>query len=134
MISKHNEWLRRAIVLPGLILFIALVVIFARSHIQSPLPSTVAERPIAAPARIDPRIEAAVDEMISKGVFRVDRSLRRAWISSDAWSGIDAQTKELVTRALAIYVSPANPMVTIYDAQSARELASYGPFQGFSAK
>lgn len=80
------------------------------------------------------KIRAAVDALISQGVVRVDVAQRFAWIAPAVWVGADARTKELTTRALAVYVSPQNPMVTVFDAQSARELASYGPFQGFAVK
>lgn len=75
-----------------------------------------------SPARSDPAAVSAIVDCLE------------VRIAPDAWAGTNAQTKELVTRALAIYVSPANPMVTLYDEQSASELASYGPFQGFSVK
>jgi hypothetical protein len=46
----------------------------------------------------------------------------------------DASWKENVTRNLAAYCNPKYPSIYILDAQSGRELASYGPFEGFKAK
>lgn len=110
----------------------ALLIVALRQLDRSKaLPISAAQS--TAPA-VDPRITSTIETMIRTGLLRVDADLRRAWIAPEAWYGVDAQTKELMTRAIAIHVSPSNPMVTLYDNQNAREIASYGPFQGFAAK
>jgi len=77
-----------------------------------------------------------VTKLQSKGLLRLDCSSPegRAWIDPLLWGMNDASWKENVTRNLAAYCNPKYPSIYILDAQSGRELASYGPFQGFKAK
>jgi hypothetical protein len=72
-----------------------------------------------------------IHEMQDSGLVRTDVDARKAWVSPAFWLSADAQGKENLTAALAMFVSPKNPMVTVYDMQSGKQIASYGPFQGF---
>jgi len=78
----------------------------------------------------------ALAKLQSKGLLRLDCSSSegRAWIDPLLWAMNDASWKENVTRNLAAYCNPRYPSIYILDAQSGRELASYGPFEGFKAK
>ena len=78
----------------------------------------------------------ALAKLQSKGLLRLDCSSPegRAWIDPLLWAMNDASWKENVTRNLAAYCNPKYPSIYILDAQSGRELASYGPFEGFKAK
>jgi hypothetical protein len=78
----------------------------------------------------------ALAKLQTDGLLRLDCSEpdARAWINPLLWATNDARWKENVTRNLAAYCHPDFPSIYILDAQSGRELASYGPFQGFKAK
>jgi hypothetical protein len=78
----------------------------------------------------------ALAKLQKEGLLRLDCSEpdARAWISPVIWGMNDARWKENVTRNLAAHCHPDFPSIYILDAQSGRELASYGPFQGFKAK
>ena len=78
----------------------------------------------------------ALTKLQSKGLLRLDcsRAEGRAWIDPVLWAMNDAGWKENVTRNLAAYCNPKYPSIYILDAQSGRELASYGPFEGFKAR
>jgi hypothetical protein len=72
-----------------------------------------------------------VPEMIQAGLLRVDRDARRTWIDPAYWICADAQDKENVTLAIAVYCHAANPTLELFDKQSRKQIASYGPFRGF---
>jgi hypothetical protein len=80
-----------------------------------------------------PKLAAAVEKLQKQGFLRVDCSEpeAKAWIASKVWKGWDAAEKEKVTKNLAAYCHPENPSIGIFDKQSARKLASYGPFERF---
>jgi hypothetical protein len=80
------------------------------------------------------KVKDAVEFLIQNGALRVDVDQRKAWIDPAVWESLDAQNKEKTTVVIAMFVSPKNPMVTLYDKQSSREVASYGPFQGLKVK
>lgn len=80
------------------------------------------------------KIKDAVDYLVKNGALRLDMDQRKAWIDPALWLSLNAENKEKTTVVIATFVSPQNPMVTLYDKQSARELASYGSFQGFRVK
>jgi hypothetical protein len=79
------------------------------------------------------RLTAGVDELVRKGLLRVDTEGRQAWVDPGAWFGVDAETKENLSKAIGFYCSAEYPSVDIFDKQSGRKIASYGPFQGFRA-
>jgi hypothetical protein len=69
--------------------------------------------------------------MISSGMCRwmpICSALGRS-----PWPGSkpDPYYNEQLTRALAAYVSPGNPVLTLDDNRNGRGIASYGPFQAF---
>jgi hypothetical protein len=104
----------------------------AQSGRDAMTPEPVSSRQhYSAPKMRSPEAERIVNKMKADGVLRIDPEMRKAWIDSLLWIAGDAQFKENMTVALAEYCSPGNPSITIYDKQSGRELASYGPFQGF---
>ena len=78
----------------------------------------------------------ALAKLQRNGLLRLDcsRPDGRAWINPLLWATNDANWKENVTRNLAAYCHPKYPSIYILDAQSGRELASYGPLEGFKAK
>jgi hypothetical protein len=75
-----------------------------------------------------------VSAMVKVGFLRVDTDLRKAWIASVAWESTDAIGKESLTFTIAVYCHASNPTLDLYDKQSGRKLASYGPFQGFKVE
>ena len=111
---------------------------FAQSKVAAGIDAVApTPKPKASPNPLtdDPKYkssEKVVKLMLKQGVLRrLEPQERKAWVDSITWVMLDAYNKEVVTRALAIYVSPAYPEIDVYDAQSARRIASYGPFQGF---
>lgn len=78
-----------------------------------------------------PKLAAAIEKLQKQGLLRVDCSEpeAKAWIASKVWKGWDAQEKEKVTKNLAAYCHPEHPSISIFDKQSARKLAGYGPLQ-----
>jgi len=80
-----------------------------------------------------PKLAAAIEKLQKQGLLRVDCSEpeAKAWIVAKVWKGWDAEEKENVTKNLAAYCHPEHPSIWIFDMQSARKLASYGPFQRF---
>jgi hypothetical protein len=78
----------------------------------------------------------ALAKLQRNGLLRLDcsRPDGRAWINPQLWATSDASWKENVTRNLAAYCHPKYPSIYILDLQSGRELASYGPLEGFKAK
>ena len=80
-----------------------------------------------------PKLAAAIEKLQRQGLLRVDCSEpeAKAWIAAKVWKGWDAEEKENVTKNLAAYCHPERPSIWIFDRQSARKLASYGPFQRF---
>jgi hypothetical protein len=144
--ARKQGWMILAIIgfcVVGVPLFIIAAVVSRR---PSPTPqrsraqieaSVEADMQKAAPSRPIAADSAACDAcsfLEKNGSLRLDRDLRKAWIDPLVWLQLDAQQKEQATLAIAICVSPANPMVTLYDSRSAREIASYGQFQGFVVK
>lgn len=121
-------WIAIFISTAGLLLYLASV------GQEKPAPPEQAAAIAATPNRASVEASQLVYLMIEQKILRVDSDQRQAWISPQAWLEFDARAKEGLALAVATYVSPGTPMVTIYDAQSARELASYGPFQGFEVK
>lgn len=71
-----------------------------------------------------------IPQMIAAGVLRVDKVAGKAWIAPLLWLQLDAQGKADCAAAIAIYCSAKNPVVEIYDAQSARKLANWGWAKG----
>ena len=80
-----------------------------------------------------PKLTAAVEKLQKQGFLLVDCSEpeAKAWIAAKVWKGWDAAEKENVTKNLAAYCHPESPSIGIFDKQSARKLASYGPFERF---
>jgi hypothetical protein len=80
-----------------------------------------------------PKLAAAIEKLQKQSLLRVDCSgpEAKAWIAAKVWKGWDAQEKENVTKNLAAYCHPEHPCIWIFDKQSARKLASYGPSQRF---
>ncbi|MGB8341564.1 MAG: hypothetical protein WCE51_08240 [Chthoniobacterales bacterium] len=85
----------------------------------------------AEPAICPPKVKSLIEQMEADGYLRVEAPSRAAYISPLVWLAFNAEYKQQVTYFIALYIDPSYPSVTLYDAQSARELASYGPFQGF---
>ena len=75
--------------------------------------------------------KALVSKLVERGVLRLDVDSRKGWIDPGFWALIDAETKEKMTMAIAIYCNPDYSVIDLYDKQTAKEVASYGPFQGF---
>jgi hypothetical protein len=101
------------------------------------LSMAIAVPAISANAATPKQIAIATEtcqEMEKQGALRVDRDARKAWVDPLLWIQMDAEQKELFTRMIATYASPEFPTITLYDKQSARELASYGQFQGFKVR
>ncbi len=82
-------------------------------------------------ARLELAAKATVALLLQKSELRIDLQSRKAWIDPTLWMTMDAFHKETITRMFALYCDSKYPSVTVYNKQSARELASYGPFQGF---
>jgi len=82
-----------------------------------------------------PKLSAAIAKLQSKGLLRVDciEPDAKAWIAAGPWKTWDAQEKENVTKNLAAYCHPQHPSILIFDKQSGRKLASYGPSGRFEA-
>src|SRR5262245_8633248 len=82
------------------------------------------------------KFENAVEKLQARGLLRLDcsRPDARAWISPSLWNTNDARWKENVTQNLAAYCHPKYPSIYILDAQSGRDLASFGPLEGFNVK
>jgi len=80
-----------------------------------------------------PKLPAAIEKLQRQGLLHVDCSEpeAKAWIAAKAWKAWGADEKENVTKNLAAYCHPEHPFIWIFDKQSARKLASFGPFQRF---
>ncbi len=80
-----------------------------------------------------PKLAAAIEKLQRQGLLRVDCSApeAKAWIAAKVWKGWDAAEKEDVTKNLAAYCHPEDPSIEIFDKQSVRKLAGYGPVQRF---
>jgi uncharacterized protein YaaW (UPF0174 family) len=71
-----------------------------------------------------------VPQMIQEGVLRVDKGACKAWISPMLWMQFDATGKADAAAAIAVYCSARDPVIEIYDSQSARRLARWGWARG----
>ena len=104
---------------------------FVNGGIQTKAASIPSQTPVnkAKP----PKLAAAIEKLQRQGLLRVDCSEpeAKAWIVPKVWKGWDAEEKENVTKNLAAYCHPEHPFIWIFEMQSARKLASYGPFQRF---
>jgi hypothetical protein len=80
-----------------------------------------------------PKLSAAIAKLQKRGLLRVDciEPDAKAWIAAGPWKRWDAQEKEKVTMNLAAYCHPQHPSIWIFDKQSGRKLASYGPVGRF---
>lgn len=66
-------------------------------------------------------------------LLRVERNQQKVYVDIMLWVGMDAQRKETFTRMMAIECADSDYYtVEIYDKQSARKLADFGPFRGFN--
>jgi hypothetical protein len=76
-------------------------------------------------------VKQYVELMMKKGgLQKLDCDSHKAWLDPLLWYAADAQLKENMTRMIGIYCGGSREL-EIYDAHSARKLASYGPWQGF---
>jgi hypothetical protein len=90
---------------------------------------TAAETAQRDQARAD--IAAKVQMMVDKGgITKIDTDMHRAWIDPLLWVKSDAQMKQQITEMLAIY---CGGRIDLYNAQSARQVASYRLGDGFKA-
>lgn len=80
-----------------------------------------------------PKLAAAIEKLQRQGLLRVDCSEpeAKAWIAAKVWKGWDTAEKQDVTKNLAAYCRPEEPSIEIFDYQSVRKLARYGPLQPF---
>ena len=80
-----------------------------------------------------PKLAAGIEKLQRQGFLRIDCSgpEAKAWIAARVWKGWDAAEKEDVTKNLAAYCRPEEPSIEIFDYQSVRKLARYGPLQPF---
>ena len=133
------------------LIFVGLAVLGAvvsppKPKVAAPATQRVASTPVAAakpPAPtatpFQPQLSNSQRELIQRmqneGVLRLDVQRKAAHIDPLFWMAIDAQQKENVTVLLATHGADQDETgyeaIDIYDKQSARKLASYGPFQGF---
>jgi hypothetical protein len=69
-----------------------------------------------------------VPSMIEAGSLRVDKATCKAWIDPIVWLRFDAEMKGKAAAAIAVYCSAHDPVIDLYDAQSARLIARWaGP-------
>jgi len=75
------------------------------------------------------KLSAAIAKLQKRGLLRLDciEPDAKAWIAAGPWKTWDSQEKENVTKNLAAYCHPQHPSIWIFDKQSGRKLASYGP-------
>ena len=99
---------------------------------KAPMNSVAADSPAMRSSDAEERetserlkVARLINKMTANGLLRIDAGARKAWIEPMAWTGIDAEMKEVVTASLASYCSLDHPSITIYDKQSGRELARY---------
>ena len=80
-----------------------------------------------------PKLAAAIEKLQKQGLLRLDCSEpeAKAWITARVWKEWDAAEKEEVIKNLAAHCHPENTCIGIFDKQSARKLATYGPLQRF---
>jgi hypothetical protein len=71
-----------------------------------------------------------VPQMISAGALRIDKPACKAWIEPSIWARADAEMKGNLAAAIAVYCSPRDPVIEIYDLQSARKIARWGWAKG----
>ena len=105
---------------------------------QKPNKTAAVSTPMARTTLDTPKVSFtdALAKLQRNGLLRLNcsRPDGRAWINPLLWATNDASWKENVTRNLAAYCHPKYPSIYILDAESGRELASYGPVEGFKAK
>lgn len=79
--------------------------------------------------------KALISRLLGKGYLVVEPEQRSASVDPIFWASIDAKAKKNLTISLANYCADENGTgyaeVDVYDKQSAKKIASYGPFQGF---
>lgn len=80
-----------------------------------------------------PKLAAAIEKLQRQGLLRVDCSPpeAKALIAANVWKGWDTAEKENVAKNLAAYCRPEEPSIEIFDKQSVRKIASYGPLGRF---
>ena len=104
---------------------------FNHGGVKTTAAAILRQRPVN---KMEPaKLAAAIQKLQRQSLLRVDCSEpeAKAWIAAKVWKGWDTQEKEKVTKNLAAHCHPENPSIWIFDKQSARKLASYGPFQRF---
>jgi hypothetical protein len=84
-----------------------------------------------SPPDLVARANEVIPQVIASGALRVDKPGCKAWISPMLWLQMDARTKENTAAAIAIYCSAHDPVIEIYDAQSAKRIARWGWAKGF---
>ncbi len=112
----------------GAVLLIAII----SSNSSSPMPKPKSEAELAAARK---RGEL-VQELIIKGLVKsIECERGRVQVNPMHWATIDADTKETFTELFAGHCndSHGNMSISVTDAQSGRELATFGAF-GYSVR
>jgi hypothetical protein len=100
----------------------------------SAVDAAAAEKEAAAKAALIATLDQQIQKLVQSGaVTRIQRDGGDVYLNELAWAGLKIDAKENVIRLFSRYreAKTGLPQVTIHGDRSGRELASWGPFQGF---
>lgn len=73
----------------------------------------------------------SVRKMVTAGIARrIDKPTARVWVDPVLWERMSTQSKEECAKTLALFCSPDRAVITIYDDQSSRKIATWGWTKG----
>ena len=117
---------------------IAIIVVLAlglfRLDSNSPNQLPSAETPRAPLSR---ETESLIEDLTKKNLIRIESGERKGYVNPDFWMQLDASKKEILVEAMAAKCASdkgdSMASIDVFDAQSARKIAEFGPFSGFKA-
>lgn len=91
----------------------------------------------AQEVRLDQNKVNAIETLIKEKHLKFDYELDKAWVSPVVWNQYNVDGKESFTKLCALYIrykqkdSKSTPVLDMYDYNSGKQIASYGPIRGF---
>lgn len=91
----------------------------------------------AQEVKLDQNKVNAIETLVKEKHLKFDYDLDKAWVSPVVWNQYNVDGKESFSKLCALYIrykqkdSKSSPSLDLYDYNSGKQIASYGPIRGF---
>jgi hypothetical protein len=88
-------------------------------------------------AQLDQKKVDAIETLVSNKLLKFDYDLEKAWVSPAVWAQYNVDGKNSFTQLCALYIRyrqkerDKNPAIDLFDYNTGKQIASYGPIRGF---